>query len=161
MKKLLLLCLLIFFTIRGIGQINQIDLILLTTETDVTQYFNLLNSKKPNQYFKVEMKITASGDLMLVCMFWIEDEPFFKCLAITAAFDRVDGKEYCVSQTIMGSEEYANYHLGYVKDNFKVITPGRWERPLGGNNKLKIVANFKRINGETPMFEITYEIQNE
>ena len=161
MKYLLFLTLTIFCSKHNFGQINRINILLLQTDTAVTKYYEYLNSKKANADFRIEKNVTGNGDLTLACQFWGADEEFFKCLSIMAIFDRINGRELCVIQTIMGSVEYANIHLSYIKDNFKSTSAGKWEKPFGGENKLKIVATFERISTTVELFKITYEVKDQ
>lgn len=159
MKKLLAL-IAIAASLPAYSQIDHIKIVLGQTDKQVTNYSDSLFSLKSNPYYKVDRSVTDYGDLMLITDFALADEAYYQCLTMITVFDRVQGVEYCVKQVIDGSVKYAQSNLAYIKDNFKFVSDGKWEKPFAGDFNAKIVATFKRddTNPKYPTYVITYEL---
>ena len=98
-------------------------------------------------------------EMLLVADFAFADQDFYTCTSLMARFQRVDGVEVCIKQAITGSKRFAQQHLAFIKDNFKFVSNGQWERPYGNDIPLKVIATFEKEDGEDPGFFITYETE--
>lgn len=157
MRKQIFVILPLFFFIKGFSQIDNMRIFLGSNDVQVSNYFDSLNSLKPNPAYKIEKGLTADGDLTLKVDFSIYDEQFYKCLAIWAIFQRVNGTEYCSKQLILGSSEYAEYNLAFIKDNFKRVSDNSWEY-IPENTNYKYVATLEVKSGDYPSYSILYRI---
>jgi hypothetical protein len=140
-----------------LGQIDKISILVGKDEATITKYFDSLNSLRPNVYFKIKRSTTDDGNLDLSVEFALDDQVYFKCLNLTATFQRVRGTEYCTSQSIFGEIEYANFYLSFIKDNFTRVSDGIWEIPSSAIKGLKVVALYKKI--EETHFGIILELR--
>jgi hypothetical protein len=139
-----------------IGQIDKVSILVGKDEATITKYFDSLNSLRPNAYFKIKRSTTDDGDLDLSVDFALSDQAYFKCLNLAVTFQRVNGKEYCISQGISGEIEYANFYLSFIKDNFTRVSDGIWETPSSDFKGLKVVAIYKKMETH---FGIIFELR--
>ena len=148
MKKGIFLLVFVFTSYSCFSQLDHVELLIGKTEPQVIQYLDSLNNLKSNLYYKIKRDITKNANLLLGSEFSIYDEKYYTCIAIYASFQRINGVEVCIKQTIAGGSEYAEPNLSYIKDNFKYVSNNEWERPYGEDIPLKIQAVFERINND-------------
>ena len=156
MKYLLITILL--FTINSYSQVKNIKLLIARTEQEVVHYFDSLNALKSSAYNKVERNISTDGNLVIINNFYLLDESFFSCQGVFTFFNRINGKEICDRQVIVGSSEFAYLNLTFIKDGFKFISTNHWE--FYPNDKFKIAAFFERKSGEPSTYTIEYELKD-
>lgn len=147
MKKIIL-SLIFFISISpSFSQIKHIKLLVLKTEKEVVKYFDSLNNLKSNPYYKITRDVSEDGDLILRAEYSLDDEQFYTCTNISTIFQRAEnGVEVCIRQIIKGSTKFASSNLSFIKDNFKWISEGKWEKLPYANSPLKFVANFGKQN---------------
>jgi hypothetical protein len=160
MNKNIILAILLLVSCSCYSQVDHIEMLIGKTDSEVTQYFDSLNSLKNNPYYKIKRDVTDNGDLMLSVEFALSDGGYYTCSSIMTRFERVKGIEICVTQGIVGSTEFAQGNLSFIKDNFEVVSEGRWKKPYGHSNRLEIAATFGRKEGEYPNYVILYEVQD-
>ncbi len=156
MKNSIVILLLLICISPCFSQIDHLQILLGKTESQVRHYLDSLNSLKKNPYYKIEKDISQDGNLILKSGFSISDEQFYTCTSIWTFFNRIQGTEICVNQRFLGGVEYAQSNLSFIKDNFEFVSEGRWQKPFGNSKKNKIVATFKRNDGEFPTYVIDY-----
>lgn len=160
MKKSIILMILFFSSYSSYCQIDHIEILMIKTDMEVRDYLDSLNRLKYNSYFKIDKSFAANGDLILTCHFAMADQPYYKCTMIMTKFRRENGIEFCISQVILGEEQYAQSNLDFIKDNFTYVSSSNWVKPYAPNNPLKIDASFERKDGNYPVYVITYELDN-
>ena len=140
MKRIFLLFAFITVNFFAYSQLDHVPLLIGHNDIEIVNYFDSLNSLKSNLYYKTKKGVTDYGDLMYSVDFSLEDQKYYSCYGIIAIFQRFKGSEICVQQMVIGSGEYADRNLNFVKDNFASISDNKWEMALG--DILKVVATF-------------------
>jgi len=156
--KYIILITVLLFTINSYAQVKNIKLLIARTEQEVVHYFDSLNALKSSGYNKIERNISKDGDLVIMDNFFLLDESFFSCQGVLTFFNRIDGKEICDRQIILGSSEFAYLNLTFIKDVFKFISTNHWE--YYPNDKFKIAASFERKSGSPSSYSIVYELKD-
>ncbi len=158
MKRFLLLFMPFLYGYLAHSQIDHIPVLIGKTDAEVTYYLDSLNNLKNNPYYKIEKDVSEQGDLVYKNKFSIKDEPYYSCLDILVKFNRKDGIETCVDQVVAGNIENIGANLDFVKDNFTVISDGKWELKIPSISA-KIIATFKRKEqGDLTFYVIDYYI---
>lgn len=155
MRKLIVIIAILFGSYCH-AQIDSVYITLGRNDTVVSNFLNLLNSKKPNPSFSVEQGVTKNGNQTLKADFGLANEDFYKCRTIWCVFEEVKGQQYCTTELIHGDIKYANHYLSFLKANFTLVKENLWEKDFGDNNTLKMEAKFTKI-GET--FGIFFELK--
>jgi hypothetical protein len=132
--------------------VDRVTILVGKTDSTITKYFDSLLSLKTNPYYKIEKGTTEKGDLDLAVKFSTDDESFYKCIGITATFQRVNGKEYCHAQTIYGQVADAQFYLSYIKDNFTYVSENIWEIPNAEILGLRTTAEYKKVDNAFVLF---------
>ncbi len=154
---LLLLTTFILLNSKINAQIEHLEILIPKEENYVSKYIDSLFSLKSNRNYKIEKDVTKKGELIYKVSFSLLDEDFYKCRSIFFVFERTNGVEYCFRQFIFGSSEFAQYHLNYIKDNFKSLSNGLWETSISNDDSIKLSAKFERT--EDNLFNVTYEVK--
>lgn len=157
-KKSMFFIIFLFASYSSFCQLDHIDVLLWKTDTDVQIYMDSLNSLQNNPYYEFKRTVSSDGDLTFVSTFSITQESKLNCYAIMTLFQRVNGIEICIKQKIIGSLEFANYNLSYIKDNFKFVSENKWEKSFPFAPKFKNIATFLRNNEDPKSYNITYSI---
>ena len=145
-----------FAHLGGFSQIPHVKLFVDNSESEVIKYFDSLNNLKPNANYKIKRSTSDDGSLILTSDFAIADEKFYTCHSIMAKFLRVEGEEICISELIVGGNEFAQQNISFIKDNFNLKSAKHWEKLLYGI--FKITATFKKENSD--FYSVLYSIQN-
>lgn len=80
------------------------------------------------------------------------EEEEFSCLSIIVKFVRVNGKELCYIERILGSQNYAQANFSYIKDNYQYVSEGTWKQSLK-NPKFETEVTYKRLDNK---YTLTY-----
>jgi|SRR5690348_3178118 len=155
MKRILISILLFFTCYSSFSQISHIELLIGRSDSDVTSYFDSLNSLKRNPYYKIKKGVSNYGDMILSVEYAIDDESYYTCSSIMTRFARLKGEEFCDREYVMGSTEFATSNLDFIKDNFKFVSENNWEKILVPDH-FKIVASFEKQENS---YLIKYELQ--
>ncbi|HEV7782362.1 MAG TPA: hypothetical protein VGO58_13905 [Chitinophagaceae bacterium] len=149
MRKLFILLAIIFCNYCH-AQIDSVYIALGQSEKMMINFMNQLNSRKPNPRFSVQRDTLKNGNPTLSAEFKPKDQSFYKCLNIRCIFEKVEDKEYCISQLIHASLEYLDHYIGYLNRNFALLKENVWEKDKFNNsNDLKIQATLTRLPDET------------
>ena len=155
LKSLILIFLL--FPSLSIAQTFAVGIVVGKTEKEVTEYFNQLIKLSNNRQLRIEKDVSPSGDLVLTIGFPINEEKIFSCTTILAMFSRSSaGLEVCVRQGLIGSSEYAQPNLSFIKDTFKFVSENTWEKPLEKIPAFKIQAKFTKVDSDG--YTIVYDL---
>jgi hypothetical protein len=132
MKKTIILAafILLLLSTRSTAQIGHILVLVGKNDAIITYYLDSLNRLRPNTMFKIKRDVAPDGDLLLQADYGLKDEPFFGCFSLMFRFTRVSGNEICGRELIIGSAEYAQRNLNFVKDNFTSAQAGTWEHSM-------------------------------
>ena len=144
MKNKIICILLLFISYKSPSQINHVDVLVGKTELQVVNYFDSLQNLKGNSN-KIIRNVSPYGGLVLSTDFSLADEAFYKCTKIIASFQKGDGIEVCIRQGIAGSTKFAESNLAFIKDNFKLVGEGRWEKHYNNLPNIKIKVSFQKL----------------
>lgn len=158
MSKSLLALLFALIALPAFSQVDHIDIKLGTSDTAVIKFLDSLNRLKPNRHFKIKKDVTVDGSLTIEGLFSPDDESYYGCQVVMFIFLRSNGNEICMKQAIIGTSEYAQSNLNFVKDNFKYLAPGIWEKNTDSFLLFKVKATFERKNTQPSTFTLTYEL---
>ncbi len=159
-KHSLLILFLIGFCFKCLSQVDHVSVLIGKTDTDVSNYLDSLNNTHPSSYYKIKRSTSSDGNLTFQVDSYLGDETYWHFYAIIIFFKRINGIEICTTQMIMGSLEFAQYNLSYVKDNFHFVSENVWEKPWVLLPQFKILAKFIRRDGAYPGFTISYELED-
>lgn len=148
---------LIILSFSSYSQDRKLPLLVSQTEQTITHWLDSINKLSNNPYYKIKRQVAEDGDLILTCDYAINEEHLYKCLKAGFRFSYVKGTNICIVQSITGSEKYAQENLEFIRENFTKVSDGKWEWELADYN-FKIYAKFERIDGESPMFKVKYEL---
>ena len=158
--KILLIAILIVCGLKSFAQKQEVDILLGQDESDVRAYLDSLISLRPFSNYQIRKDVTVSGELVLKCEFSGTDQSLYGFIEIAAKFQRINGIEFCMSTFFYGSSEYAQNHLAYIKDEYKNIGEGKWQKNFV-NNKYLVEVTFKReTHGKYSQFNIEYELED-
>jgi hypothetical protein len=156
MKRISISILSFFIFYSSFSQINHIELLIGKLDSDVTSYFDSLNSLKSNPYYKIKRDVSDYGDMILKVEFALADGAYYTCSSIITRFVRLKGDEFCDRQYIMGSAEFAKPNLDFIKDNFKFVPEkDNWEKILIPDH-FKVIATFEK---KEEFYTIRYELE--
>ena len=147
---------------KSYSQDRKLPMFILMNEKSVTHWLDSLNSLSSNPYYKIKRGAADNGDLTLTCEYSLSEERLYKCLTVMVRFTYTDGENICTMQIIHGSEEYAEYNLKFVRDNFKNVSDGKWSMRYYKNyepTSIFINAEFQKKNGDFPSFFLIYEVE--
>ena len=143
--KLIFFAILLLFAKNSFSQPDTVHLFLGKSQQTVIDYFNKLNSLKPNENYQVKKEKTDAGDLELSVEFSGDDEDYYKCSELTATFQQVKGTECCTSQSVFGKIEHADFYLSYIKQHFTPVSEDTWQMPSPVIKGMMIVATYSKI----------------
>ena len=146
-----------FFVLNSYSQLKNMNLLLGKSDQEVINYLDSLNGLKNNPYVKIKRDITNDGDLILKDDFALSDESYYTCYGVMLVFKRVGEKEICVRQLVIGSTEYADSNMDFLKDNFEHVGDDKWK--MIWNDKLQVTAKFERKEADYPSYVITYDLE--
>jgi hypothetical protein len=156
LKSIKLTLLFLLFSLLGFSQVGHLKILLGENEENVTHYLDSLNALVSNPEYKIEKGVADDGDLTLTCNYSIYDEDKYSITMLMLVFQRTRGQEVCTNQRFMGDIKYAQTNLSFIKDNFSKVSDNKWTLPYEKNVKYNIVATFKKIESDFPVFVIDY-----
>ena len=128
MSRVCLFLFILFNTQYLLGQ-SHVDVLIGKSETEVRSYLQtLINKSQYSSSLQIKQTADDGGDMVLNLDLPSNEQEKFGFFSIITKFVRIDGKEFCYVENILGSQDYAEVNLSFIKDNYVYIESGKWKQ---------------------------------